>query len=178
MKFMNFLPRRYRGWMPAVIMFILFGQAPLAHGAGYPLVWPVADVTMRAESMVSLEPHELRKGRIALAPGIVPPAPDAARQAKSIASRDEVVTLSFFPDVTYQITVDSLALLADGTATISGRLGDHPIGTVVVTVGPEGFLITLQDLNRGRLYRATGDSRSAAGTVTEIDVTKMPPVIR
>jgi hypothetical protein len=157
----------------------MFGQASFAHGAGRLLVWPATEATARAESNVSLDPHELRKGRIILAPGIVPPAPEAARQAQNnIVSKGESVTLSFFPDVAYQITADSLQRLPDGTVTVSARLEDHRIGTVVLTVGPEGFLITLQDLNRGRLYRATGDSRSSTGTVTEMDLMKMPPVIR
>lgn len=161
-----------------MIIFIMFGQASFAHGAGRLLVWPATEATARAESNVSLEPHELRKGGIVLAPGIVLPAPEAARQAQNIVSKGESVDLSFFPDVTYQITADSQQRLPDGTVTVSARLEDHRIGTVVLTVGPEGFLITLQDLNRDRLYRATGDSRSSMGTVTEIDVTKMPPVIR
>jgi hypothetical protein len=178
MKGRKFLTRIFSGWIPAMIIFIMFGQASFAHGAGRLLVWPATEATARAESNVSLEPHELRKGGIVLAPGIVLPAPEAARQAQNIVSKGESVDLSFFPDVTYQITADSQQRLPDGTVTVSARLEDHRIGTVVLTVGPEGFLITLQDLNRGRLYRATGDSRSSMGTVTEIDVTKMPPVIR
>jgi len=62
--------------------------------------------------------------------------------------------------------------------TISGKLKDHKNSTVVMTMGKEGFLMTIQDMNRAMLYRVRGNSIDGSGSVTEIDMRKMPPVIR
>ena len=174
----NFFTGVCRGWMSAAVIIIMFGLVSLAHAAEHLLVWPLAEVSAGASARVSLEAHEIRKGQIALAPGIVPQVSGAAGQARIAVSGGDAVSITAFPDATYQATVDSVEYQSDGTMTINARLKDHKIQTVVLTIGPDGFLITLQDLNRHLLYRITGDSRSATGTVTEIDVTKMPQMIR
>jgi hypothetical protein len=38
-------------------------------------------------------------------------------------------------------------------------------------------MITIQDLNSGRIYRMNGDLNTGVGEVIEIDPSKMPPVI-
>ena len=149
-----------------------------SHAAEYLLIQPLDEASVRTSARISLKPHEIRKGQISLAPGIVPQISGAARQAKIAISGGDTVTITLFADVTYQATVDSIAHHPDGTMTINARIKDHKIQTVVFTIGPDGFLITLQDLNRDLLYRITGDSLSATGTVTEIDVTKIPPTVR
>lgn len=169
---------QYKGWMPAVVILAVFGQLSYSYGAGPLLLWPRQDVTAQSAAKTSLHPYEMRKGPVSLAPGILPQASGTARQARIAVSGKDTVTLTFFADVTYQVTVDSVTHHKNGTMTIHGRLNDHQIGTVVLTVGAEGFLITLQDLNRALLYRVAGDSQAAAGMVTEIDVTKIPPMIR
>jgi hypothetical protein len=47
-----------------------------------------------------------------------------------------------------------------------------------MTIGSDGYLITLQDMKKGLLYRVRGNSQDGSGSVTEIDMKKMPPVIR
>ena len=130
------------------------------------------------EAGPSLQPYEIRRGRIAVSPEVVPQEPGTARRPGIVIAKGDALTLSFFPDVTYQATVDAAAYHPDGTLSVSAGLGDHGIRTVLLTMGREGFLITLQDMNRAVLYRVTGDSSRASGTVTEIDMTKIPPVIR
>lgn len=174
----NFFTGKYRGWILAAVILGVFGQIPLAQGAGPLLVRPLEGVSMHAEANVSLKPYEIRKGPITLAPEILPQPPGEARQARIAVSGGDTATIAFFADVAYPVAVDSVTHNPDGTMIITARLNDHWIGTVVLTIGPDGFLITLQDLNRALLYRATGDSRSSTGTVTEIDVTKIPPMIR
>lgn len=179
MSFKNFFAYKYNGWIPAIVILVVFGQMSLSYGAGDLLVWPLKGATPRAEANVSLKQYEIRQGPVAIAPGILPPqASGAARQARIAVTGGNAFIITFFNDVTYQVNVSSVKHHPDGTMIIRARLNDHKIETVVLTIGPDGFLITLQDLNRNLLYRVTGDSSLAAGTVTEIDSTKIPPVIR
>lgn len=178
MRVRNLFIDKYKGWILAAVILVVFGQISFSHGAEHMLVWPRHDVTAHSAAKVSLHAYEIRKGPISIAPEILPQASSTARQASIAVSGGDTITITFFADVTYQVAVDSIMHHQDGTMTINARLNDHQIGTVVLTFGAEGFLITLQDLNRALLYRVTGDSRTTAGTVTEIDVTKIPPMIR
>jgi hypothetical protein len=36
----------------------------------------------------------------------------------------------------------------------------------------------VQDMNRALLYRAAGDSRQGSGSVTEINMQNIPPMVR
>jgi len=179
MRFKKKFTSKCSGWTLAIVILVMFGQMSFSYGAGRLLVWPLKDGSAtRAETDASLKPYEIRKGPIALAPEILQQTPEATRQTSGAVSMGEVVTITFFDNATYQVTVDSVTHHPNGTMTISGRINDHMIGTVVLTIDPDGFLITLQDLNHTLLYRVVGNSRFAAGIVTEIDMTKIPPMIR
>lgn len=163
------------------LFFSIFGQVASALSEERLLLRPAEGGALRSEANVAYKPYEIRKGRVVLAADILSQPPVAAdRQAKMAASTEnaETVSLSFFADVTYQVTVDSVTHLSDGTMIINGRITDDQIETVVVTIGPDGFLITLQDMLQALLYRVTGNTVSAEGEVTQIDLTKMPPIIR
>jgi hypothetical protein len=163
------------------LVFLIFGQVAPASSAQRLLLRPAESVAARSEANVAYKPYEIRKGRVVLAADILSQPPVAAnRQAKVVASTadTETFTLSFFADVAYEVTVDSVTHLPDGTMIINGRLKDHQLETVVLTIGPDGFLITLQDMLQALLYRVAGNTVSAEGDVTEIDMTKMPPLIR
>lgn len=163
------------------LVFMVLGQASPAQSTQRLLLRPSESVATRSEANIVNKPYEIRKGRVVLTADILSQPPVAAdRQAKVVASTEDAdtVTLSFFTDVTYPVTVDSVTHLSDGTMVINGRLKDHQIETVVLTIGPDGFLITLQDMLQALLYRVAGNTASAEGEVTEIDLTKMPPVIR
>jgi hypothetical protein len=172
------ITRNYAEWLVTVAVLLLFAHVSVLHGAGRLLTWPVDGGVAQSQANVSLEAYEVRKGRIALALEIVPGVSN--RHAGIAVSQGDTDTASigFFADVTYDVIVDSVKHHADGTMIINGKLKDHRIGTVVMTIGPDGFLITVQDMNRGLLYRAAGDSRIGTGTVTEIDIKNMPPMIR
>lgn len=179
MRFKNFFTSKYTGWILAAVVLVVFGQMSFSYGAGRLLVWPLKDgAATRAEADASLKPYEIRKGPIALAPEILQQTSEAMRQTSGAISGGDVVTITFFDNATYQVTIDFVTHHPNGTMTISGRPNDYMIGTVVLTIDPDGFLITLQDLNRTLLYRVVGNSRYAAGIVTEIDMTKIPPMIR
>ncbi len=171
----------HTGWTLTAVFLAFFAQASISHGAGQLLSWPLNGAITQTSPNASLKSYEVRKGQIALAPELLPgPAGGPDRQTGIAASKGDTDTIfiSLFADVTYEVIIDSVKHQTDGTMIISGKLKDHKIGTVVMTIGPEGFLITVQDMNRSRLYRAAGDSRQGSGTVTEIDMKKMPPIIR
>jgi len=169
------------GWVLTGVILALFAQASISYGADLLLAWPLEGATSPSGSNGPLQPYEVRKGQIALAQEILrTPAGVAEREAGIVGSqRDtDAVLIGLFADVRYELLIDSVKHHADGTMIISGKLKDHKIGTVVITIGPDGFLMTVQDMNRSRLYRVKGDSRQGSGTVTEIDMKKMPPTIR
>lgn len=162
-------------WFSALLLFAL---ASISHGTGQLLTRPLYEGNVQSKATVPLKSYELRKGRIALATEVVqgPAEPEGAIAAyKRVAP---TITIGLFADVTYEATILSVEQLQDGTTIMSGRLRDHDIGTVVLTIGPEGFLMTVQDMDRTVLYRVSGNSQQGYGTVTEIDMKAIPPMIR
>jgi hypothetical protein len=175
------IARYYTALMLITVTLTLFAQVSISYGAGPLLVWPVDSGMMQSRSAVSLNSYEIRKGQIALAPEILPSAPGIVNSQSRITtskSDTDTASISFFADVAYEVIIDSVKHQADGTMIINGKLKNHSMGTVVMTIAPEGFLITVQDMNRAFLYRAAGDSLQGSGSVTEIDMSKIPPIIR
>jgi hypothetical protein len=175
------ITRHYLVLIWAVAILAVFTQVSISHSADRLLAWPIDGGSAKVQSNVALKPHEVRKGQIALAPEILPKHGGAVdRRAEIAVSKGDTDTVSvnLFADVAYEVMIDSVKHLADGTMIINGKLKDHTMGTVVMTVGPDGFLITVQDMKKGLLYRAAGDSRQGSGSVTEIDMQKMPPMVR
>jgi hypothetical protein len=172
------ITRNYAGWLLAVAVLFLFAQVSVSHGAGRLLARPVDGGVAQSQTNVSLEPYEVRKGRIALALEIVPGVSNRQAEIAVFQGDTDTASISFFADVTYDVIVDSVKHQGDGTMIINGKLKGHTMETVVMTIGPDGFLMTVQDMKKGLLYRVTGDSRQGSGTVTEIDMQNMPPMIR
>jgi len=178
---LNFSISYHSGWILGVVALAVFGQVAISQSAERMLVRPADVMGASPKADVSYKPYENRKGRVVLATEVLPqPSGATDSTAKIAASKGDAVTvtLSFFPDVTYEVMVNSVVHHSDGTIVINGSLCDHKIATVVLTIGTDGFLITLQDMNQALLYRVAGNSRLAEGEVTEIDMTKMPPMIR
>ncbi|MFH0730510.1 MAG: hypothetical protein V2B19_29720 [Pseudomonadota bacterium] len=178
---LDFMGFNYNCLVLATILIAVFGQASTSEGGERLLVRPAEDVTIRSEAKVSLKPFEIRKGGIILDTQFLPQptgAADSEVKAAVSAGDTEIITFFLFADVTYEATIDSVVQHPDGTKIIHARLIDHKIGTVVLTIGSDGFLITLQDMNKALLYRVAGDPQSSEGTATEIDMTKIPPMIR
>jgi hypothetical protein len=175
------IARYYTALILTTITITLYAPVSVSYAAGPLLAWHVDNGVMQSMAADPLKPYEIRKGRIALSPEILPGTPGMVNsQSRITASRgnNDTSSISFFADVAYEIIIDSVKHQADGTMIINGRLKDHTMGTVVMTIGPDGFLITVQDMNRAFLYRAAGDSRQGSGSVTEIDMSKIPPTIR
>ena len=173
--------RRYARCAGAVLaaLVLVFTQVSLCCGADRLLAWPADGGGKQAKAREALQSHEIRKGGITLSQDILPKSSERAERRSAVAvSKGEAVSIRLFDDVTYDVDIDSETHHKNGTLSLSGKISGHNMGTVVTTVGPEGFLMTVHDMKRSRLYRVTGDSLTGAGLVTEIDTTKMPPVIR
>ena len=162
-------------------LVLVFTQASLCCGADRLLAWPSDGGGKQAKDREPFQAYEIRKGGIALSQDLLPePSGKADRRTTAAVAlmKGETVSIRLFDDVSYDVDIDSTTHHKNGTFSISGKIRGHGMGTVVTTVGPEGFLMTVQDMKRSRLYRVTGDSRTGVGSVTEIDTTRMPPVIR
>jgi len=172
---------KFATWILTAFILALFVQASNSYGASQLLIWPTDGAVIQSKSKGSLKSYEVRKGQISLAQELQPRAVrETGRQTGIAASQGDTDTvfIRLFADVTYEAKIDSVEHHADGTMIIHGTLKNHKLRTVLMTIGPDGFIITVQDMNRTRLYRATGDSRQGSGTVTEIDMKKLPPMIR
>jgi hypothetical protein len=169
----------YRGWILISVIFFLFAQVSISYGAGRLLVWPVKEEVTQTKARVSLKSHEVRKGKIALSQDILPKTAGAVNhQARIVPSKGDTISINLFDDVKYDVKVYSVNHNADGTIIVNGILKDHKMRTVVMTIGSDGYLLTVQDMNKDLLYRVSGNSSDGSGSVTEIDMKKMPPVIR
>lgn len=142
------------------------------------LAWPLEFNAIAAATDATTEPYEKRKGGIAIVPDFLPRVGHEDARGTIPVGQNDTLILSFFPDVTYRVAVRSVALQPGGTLTISAQLADQPLATFLMTAGSDGFLITLQDLDKALLYRVTGDSGKGMGSVVEIDTEKIPPLIR
>jgi hypothetical protein len=170
------IKRNYTSWILTTVILALFAQVSISHGAGRLLAWPLDGGVTQSKSKVSLKSYEVRKGQIALAPEILPKTAGAVKRIPP--AKGDTVSINLFTDAKYDVKIDSVKHHANGTMIISGKLKDHKYQTVVMTIGPSGYLMTVQDMNKSKLYRVRGNSRDGSGSVTEIDMKKMPPVIR
>ncbi|MGB5216834.1 MAG: hypothetical protein WBN66_00920 [Smithella sp.] len=153
-------------------------QVSAVQAAGRLLVWPVEEDMTQMKARQSLHPYEIRKGQIAINREILPPDKKSNRHTRVVPSQGDEISFNLFADVQYDVKVDSVKRHANETVVVHGKLKNHTMRTVIMTIGSDGYLITLQDMKKGLLYRARGNSQDGSGSVTEIDMKKMPPVIR
>jgi len=58
---------------------------------------------------------------------------------------------------------------------MNGKGRSKKLSTFSMTVTEENYLISYQDLDTATLYRVVGNTQTGRGTVTEIDLEKLPP---
>lgn len=87
----------------------------------------------------------------------------------------QTMAVSFFPGQEFDVTIDSESRPSDDALILHGRLKGHGIATFSLTVTPEGYLLTLQNMDTGIMYRVVGASTSGEGHVQEIDMKLIPP---
>jgi sugar diacid utilization regulator len=181
MNLQNICTYKNAAWVPALFILFVLVYVAIAHGADQWLVQPREEGLAKSKAMVisQYQPYELRKGQITITPQIIPESFTAAASRAAVGdSETNAFLVSFFADVNYEVILDSVNTQTDGTKIISGKIKDHNLRTFTMTIAPDGFIITLQDMNRQVLYRAVGNTLSGSGTVTEIDMKKIPPMIR
>ena len=102
--------------------------------------------------------------------------PAGKRGVPSQSFRGRSLGLSFFSGQKFQVKVDSDARPKHNIISLNGHLAGRDLATFSLTVTPESFIITLQDLDAARVYRVVGDTETGEGRVQEIDMKKMPPM--
>lgn len=165
------------GLLIFIVMLALFLQLSTVYAANRLLVLPAEDET-QMKARHSLNSYEIRRGSIVMSRQILPPDKKSNRLVRIVPSKGDELSLNLFEDVKYQVKVDLVKSHANGTVVVHGKLKDHKMRTVIITIGSDGYLITLQDMQKRLLYRVRGNSIDGSGSVTEIDMRKMPPVIR
>jgi hypothetical protein len=111
--------------------------------------------------------YESRRGYIDL--NVQPLLP-----ALEIAEAD-ILELSFFSDAHYRVVVQSISREKNGVVSISGAMEGQQFGPFVLTLVKEGFLITLHDIERARLYQSSGGPPGNPSLVTELYIKQIPP---
>jgi hypothetical protein len=179
MKKCKMLSTHYKCLLLISVIIFFSGQISIAQEANRLLVSPVNKKGTQMNDKVPLKSNEIRKGKIALSQDMLPKIAGAEnRKAQIPPSKGDTVSLNLFDDVKYDVTVDSVEHHADGILIVNGKLNDHKLRTVLMTIGSDGYLITVKDMNKFKLYLMNGNSGDGSGSVTEIDMKKVPPVIR
>lgn len=124
------------------------------------------------------EPYKNRVGSVSFAADLFLPMSAAGKRAAAETSfLGNVLSLSFFPDLEFDIIVDSETKPQPDIVSMSGHIEGADLSTFSMTVTSEGYIITLQNLDTAKVYRVVGDTKTRTGHVTEIDLTKMPPIL-
>ena len=168
--------QRAAGFVVCIMMCALAIQAFAGAGA-LPVMTPLREdagaALERGERVKTKE--ELRKGKVMLATDYFFPAGNQGkREAAKRLFKGRSVTLTFFDGQEYRITLDA-ERRTDAMISVSGRLEGHDLSSFSLTVGPETYVLDLQDLDAGILYNVVGETKSGFGTVRAIDVKDAPP---
>jgi len=161
----------------SILAFAL--QISTVQAANRLLVWPAEEGAAQAKAKAVLPSHEIRKGKVVLSQDILPAMDKKQnRRVQVVPSKGDTLSLNLFHDIVYDVKVDSVIRNTDGTLMLNGILKNHKLRTVIITIGSDVYIITVQDMNKARHYRVSGSSVDGSGSVTEIDMHKIPPVIR
>jgi len=172
--------------MITLALAVLAGSAPAATIAILqPLPMDAESPAFTADDAVSgtapraAEPYIRRVGRVRFDTDVfMPVSPRTGRRAPVSASfRSQSLGLAFFDDARFEVSVDATSRPQDAVLALRGRLANESVAAFTLTVTADGYLMTLHDLDGGLLYRVVGDTDTGTGRVTEVDVTKMPPVM-
>lgn len=92
----------------------------------------------------------------------------------SFSGRD--IAVSFFPDQVFQVTINSESRPKLGVLLLKGYAQGSELSTFSITITPENFFITFQELKSAMIYRVAGSTATGKGRVSEIDIQEMPPI--
>ena len=98
-----------------------------------------------------------------------------ARVASSRTFLKAPLPVAFFTDKQFTIVVAGESRPCREVLSLTGKIEGQEISTFTMTVTPESYLISLQDLQNATVFRVVGNTESGLGQVAEIDLRKMPP---
>ena len=165
-----------------VLQFLLFCFLPMQISAGEAIVFLQPDTSAPAKVAApasSEEEYIGRKGTVLFSAKDLffsDPITDQPDVASSRSLDQQELHIAFFPEQDIRIVVDFEAREDNGILNLRGRQTSSAISNFSMTMSQENYVVTLQDLERGLLYKVVGDMGSGSGQVTEYDLTKLPPV--
>ncbi len=165
---------------------LLLCLSSVTHAEMISIAWPAEPTAEAAlqNAKDAVEPYIVRTGSIAFnTDTFFPSAP--ANQPRKVTSASLVakqLSIEPFPGQSYLVNITSEAINQQGVLSLLGTLQGQELSTFSMTVSPEGFLISLQDMSTGHNFRMTGTTESGLGRVQEIDGSKIyyhnpPPLI-
>lgn len=173
--------RSYGTRMDAVLLFgaILFASSTAATGGGLNLLTVIKTSSPANVSKPATEAFELRSGPVALDVNqVLPKSPTTGkREAAATSFKGSAVTLGLFSDKQFTGVITSEARPQAGVLSLHARRDGDDIATATMTVTPESYMITVQDLASATVYRIVGNTETGVGVVTQIDLKLMPPVL-
>ncbi len=145
------------------------------------IIWPAPVHAARGPgvSAESSEPFVTRTGTVMFAVEQIVATDDRRGDldTASASLRSRAMVLEFFPGISFTVIVDAQVGPQPEVLALSARRETDSLSTVSITVTPDSYLMTLQDLEKATVYRVVGDTQTGIGVVTEIDLKRMPPVL-
>ncbi len=86
------------------------------------------------------------------------------------------LALEVFPSVIYTVTVEQVNVDMNNTLSLSGKVKGEEFSSFVLAAGDNNVIVRFQDYATAALFTIVRNAADAAGTVTEMDMTKMPAV--
>lgn len=117
-----------------------------------------------------------RKGEVSFAADtFLPKSSKTGRRAAANTSfRGRALSVSFFPEQTFNIDVNHDARPQKDMLSVNGKGRSKKVSTFSMTVTEDTYIMNYQDLDTATLYRVIGNTQTGLGTVTEIDLEKLP----
>lgn len=138
----------------------------LSFAAEYKLVWPVASA-LKTTPVTAKKKYITQIGVVAI--------PTNAVKLCAQMKKGDTLQLGFFAKSAYSVTVQAVTRHGNGVVSVRGTAKGQDMQTFTLSAGTDGFIMTMQDLGKHRLYRVVGDTRKGQAVVREIDPKKMPP---
>jgi hypothetical protein len=135
----------------------------------------VAEGVEAPETRAQRGPQEvLRRGRVQLATDyFFAVSPAGQRRAAERSYRGRTVDVVVFEDRVLRVMLDGESR-REGLVSVSGRLEGHDLSTFSLTVGPEAYVMDVQDMEEGVHYRIVGETATGEGSVEALDARAVP----
>ena len=164
------------------VFVVLFCNSVCSENNQINALWPRSDPSLEQLQVIEelpSQPHVTRKGAVNLAvDNFFPRSLETGRRTVSpVSFQNRTLSLSFFPDKIFNIIVSSDSRPQEDVIALSGRLEGQELSTFSMTIDQDNYLIRLQNLDTGQIFRVLGNTETGIGRVTEIDPSKMPPII-